>query len=544
MLFSWFELGMLHSATPEEIFFYAWWSFVPGTVGLISFGWFAYLHLQGRTWLFVTYCFLRILAFILHLIMPNGLLFREVTAVGRRTVLGETLSYPISVPNPWMALSHFCHIVLISFFLDASVRSWRRGNRREALVFGTCTILFGTSILLISPLVLWGLVPFPIMASFSVLFVIAAMLYELNYDMHRAAMLTETLEKHKTRLTETLDQLTLSAAAAKVGLWTRKVGEERIWFGEKAAEVWGFPSGQQVKQEDIFQYVHPADRELYMTTILELEEWKNEYQMEYRFLSMDGTTRWIHSRGKVEAVNGLRVIRGAIVDITKLKLAQEAVFELSRKLMNAQENERARLARELHDDFSQNLALLSIHMAVLRNKPNTPEFVKDQLNQLMSDVSRLGGDVRRISHELHPAKLSQLGLEVALHSSCRELSAAYPVTIDFEAENLPRNLPEDISLCLYRVTQESLQNVIKHSAATSAQVSLKSAHGTIHLSVSDNGNGFDPEAAKAKDSLGLISIDERIRAVKGEAKVISAVGAGTKIEVHVPVGNGSENGIR
>jgi two-component system sensor histidine kinase UhpB len=102
-------------------------------------------------------------------------------------------------------------------------------------------------------------------------------------------------------------------------------------------------------------------------------------------------------------------------------------------------------------------------------------------------------------------------------------------------------LPENISLCLYRVTQESLQNVIKHSAATSAHVSIKSEHGKIHLSVSDNGNGFDPEAAKGRESLGLISIDERVRAVKGEAKVISALGAGTTIEVHVPVGSESEN---
>ena len=277
--------------------------------------------------------------------------------------------------------------------------------------------------------------------------------------------------------------------------------------------------------------------------IRELEEGKNEFQLEYRIVSKDGNVRWIHSRGKVESVNGSRIIRGAIVDITKLKMAQEAVQELSRKLMNAQEKERARMARELHDDLNQSIALLSIQMAMLRNKPKNLEYVKDQLDQLISDVYRLAGDVRRISQELHPARLSLLGLEAALHGSCRELAAAHPLEIDFEAENLPRNLPEDISLCLYRVTQESLQNVIKHSAATSAHVSIKSEQGKIHLSVSDNGNGFDLEAAKVRESLGLISIDERVRAVKGEAKIISAVGAGTKLEVQVPVGNDSEDGI-
>ena len=274
-----------------------------------------------------------------------------------------------------------------------------------------------------------------------------------------------------------------------------------------------------------------------------MEEGKNEFQLEYRIVSKDGNVRWIHSRGKVESVNGARFIRGAIVDITKLKMAEEAIHDLSRKLMNAQEKERARLARELHDDLSQSIALLSIQLTTLRNKPKDLEYVKDQLDQFISDVERLSGDVHRISHELHPARLTQLGLETALRGFCRELSAAHPLEIDFEAENLPRDLPEDISLCLYRVTQESLQNVIKHSGAASARVSVKLENGEVRLSVSDNGNGFDPSATKAKEALGLISIDERVRAVKGEAKIISAVGAGTKIEVRVPVGSDSEDGI-
>ena len=515
----------------------------PGSVGLISFAWFAYLHLHGRKWLFVTYGALRILAVVLHLIMANGINFRQVTSVVGRTVLGETLSYPIAVPNPWMVLPHLSHVLLIIFFLDASVRCWRRGERRQALTFGTGTILFGTTILFFALSVLWGLVPVPIMASFAVLFIVAAVLYELNYDMHRAAMLTEKLEERETRLTETLDQLQLSAAAANVGLWTRKIGEETIWVNEKAGEIWGSPSGEQFTREDFFRQIHADDRELLVTLIRELEEGKNEFQLEYRIVSKVGNVRWIHSRGKVESVNGARFIRGAIVDITKLKMAEEAIHDLSGKLMNAQEKERARLARELHDDLSQSIALLSIQLATLRNEPKDLAYVKNRLDQFVSDVERLSVDVHRISHELHPARLTQLGLETALRGFCRELSAAHPLEINFEAENLPRDLPQDISLCLYRVTQESLQNVIKHSGAASARVSVKLENGEVRLSVSDNGNGFDPSAAKAKEALGLISIDERVRAVKGEAKVISAVGAGTRIEVRVPVGNNSEDGV-
>jgi PAS domain S-box-containing protein len=542
-LFSWFELGMLNAATPEQYLFYIWWDVIIGTVGLISVAWFGYIQLQGRKWLFGTYGAMRILALILHLFMTNGILFRQITSVGRRTVLGETLSYPISVPNPWMVLPHLSHIVLIIFFLDASVRCWRRGEHRQALIFGAGTILFGTTVLLLAPSVLWGLVAIPIMASFPVLFFIAPMLYELNYELHRTAMLAEKLEERDARLTETLEQLQLSAAAANVGMWTRTVGGEIIWVSEKAGEILGFPSGERFTREDFFQQIHPNDRALLVTFFRQLEQGKNEFQLEYRILLKDGNVRWVHSRGKVEAVNGERFIRGAVVDITKLKMAEEAIHDLSGKLMNAQEKERARLARELHDDLSQSIALLSIQLATLRNEPKDLVYVKNRLDRFVADVERLSSDVHRISHELHPARLTQLGLETALRGFCRELSAAHPLKIDFEAENLPRDLPEDISLCLYRVTQESLQNIIKHSGAATARVSVKLENAEVRLSVSDNGNGFDPSATKGKKALGLVSIDERVRAVKGEAKIISAVGAGTKIEVRVPVGNDSDDGI-
>ncbi|PYS87182.1 MAG: hypothetical protein DMF62_13235, partial [Acidobacteria bacterium] len=259
---------------------------------------------------------------------------------------------------------------------------------------------------------------------------------------------------------------------------------------------------------------------------------------EYRVLLRDGNIRWIHSRGKLETDNGSRIVRGALVDITKLKMAEEAIHDLSRKLMNAQEKERARLARELHDDLSQSIALLSVQLATLSSNPKDLAHVKDQLDRFVNEVERLATDVHRISHELHPAKLTQLGLEAALGGFCRELSAAHPLRIDFEADNLPRDLPQDpqdISLCLYRVAQESLRNVVKHSEATSARVGIKLEDGHVRLSISDDGNGFDPLAAKVKEALGLISIDERVRAVNGEVKVISVVGGGTEIEVHIPV---------
>ena len=180
---------MMHSQTAEPYLFFAWWNFLIGVLVTLAIAWFAYLNLRGRGWLFWTYCAFRLLGVVVHLSQPNGINFREITSIGRVTVFGEALSYPVSVPNPWMILPHLSHIVLIIFCVDASIRTWRRGGRRKALVFGTGVVLSRTIVSIVSIGVLWGMVQIPFFASFTIIFVIAAMLYELNYDMHRAAML-------------------------------------------------------------------------------------------------------------------------------------------------------------------------------------------------------------------------------------------------------------------------------------------------------------------------------------------------------------------
>src|SRR4051794_27133819 len=161
-IYAWFELGMLRASTPSVYLFNAWWAFVVGSCGITAFAWFAYLQLRGRKWLFFTYVAMRGSALVLHLLMTNGINFRDVTSVGTRSVLGETLSYPVPVPNPWMLLPHLSHIVLIVLSLDASIRCWRRGEHRTALTFGTGTLLFGTATLTIPTLGLWGLAPIPL----------------------------------------------------------------------------------------------------------------------------------------------------------------------------------------------------------------------------------------------------------------------------------------------------------------------------------------------------------------------------------------------
>ncbi len=535
-VYSGIELALMNAVTSEGYNHLVRWGQIPATTTLIAIGWFTYVSLGGRRWLFWTVVASRVWALILNFILTPNINFRQISSIERVTLLGEQLSYPVGVPNPWMIFAQFTFLLLIIFCLDSSVMAWRRGDRRKAVVAGSSIFLFTVTTAVVAIGVMWKLVDFPLMASVSIMFLVGGMFYQLSYDMHRLARLSGELIEREGELRETLEQLNLSAGTANVGVWTRKLGAEAMWVSETMRKLFSFSSVDPITMFAFLQRIHPDDRKRVQTAIREAESGRKEYNIEYRILLDDGQIRWIDSRGRAELADGrTKVFRGASVDITKRKFAEEAVHDLSRKLINAQERERARLARELHDDLSQSLALLSIRLGELHQKSGDPTFVESQVNDLTSEIERLSADVHRISHELHPAKLTQLGLESAMRGFCREMAAAQPIEVNFNAENVPRMIPDDVSLSLYRITQESMHNVIKHSGADSVEVHIKLEDGGIRLTVTDNGCGFDPKAAKTKESLGLISISERIRAVKGTVQIDSSVGSGTRIEVHVPV---------
>jgi signal transduction histidine kinase/ligand-binding sensor domain-containing protein len=211
--------------------------------------------------------------------------------------------------------------------------------------------------------------------------------------------------------------------------------------------------------------------------------------------------------------------------------------DLAGRLITAQEEERTRLARELHDDLSQSLALLSVDLELFGQKPpSAPGQINTRMQELSSQVKELSSEVHRLSHELHPAKLEQLGLVAAVRGFCMELSTAHEMAIEFEPPALPRVLPKNVALCLYRITQEALQNVVKHSGATGAKVELMADEREIRLVVTDDGQGFDADLMQGGGSLGLVSMRERVRMVQGQLAVNSCPGEGTRIEVRVPIG--------
>jgi signal transduction histidine kinase len=222
-------------------------------------------------------------------------------------------------------------------------------------------------------------------------------------------------------------------------------------------------------------------------------------------------------------------------DITRIKQSEEILSKVNQKLIQAHEEERTRIARELHDDICQRVALLAVRLEDFRS--GTPESLtqlRRELGQASQEAQDLGADVQALSHRLHSSKLKHLGLAAAAAGFCREFSEQGGVKIDFQSSDMPNELSEDISICIFRVLQEAVQNATKHSGARHVQVSLRNGSKEIELIVHDLGIGFDPEVAFRKNGLGLISMRERMKLVNGELFIESGSRCGTTVCARVP----------
>ena len=236
----------------------------------------------------------------------------------------------------------------------------------------------------------------------------------------------------------------------------------------------------------------------------------------------------------IETEGGV-LVTSIIRDISERVQTENVLRDLSGRLINAQEDERSRIARELHDDLSQRLALLAVELEQIgRELPEGCTGLGERVKDLLRHTGELSSDVHRLSYQLHPSKLDHLGLVAALKTYCEELSSRQGIKIELDHKAIPRSLRPDIALCLYRIAQEALRNVVRHSGAKAARVVLSRHEDRIHLTVSDRGTGFDPESI-AQTGLGLISMRERLRLVGGEVSIASQPSQGTRVEARVPL---------
>ena len=266
-----------------------------------------------------------------------------------------------------------------------------------------------------------------------------------------------------------------------------------------------------------------------------------ELDLEYR---PGSTTKWVKARGEAlrDARGRVVRLRGTCQDITERKRAEEALASVSRRLIDAQEQERARIARDLHDHISQRIALLSIQLEQFKSDLLAPTTeMLGRLDELRMHASHIAGEVQALAHELHSPKLEYLGIAVAMKSFCKEFSQRQKVETDFTQEGVPRIVPQDISLCLFRVLQESLNNAVKHSGARRFEVRLRAASDEIELTVHDAGIGFDPQASMNDRGLGLVSMEERLQLVNGTFSIESQPNRGTTIRARVPLNSADES---
>lgn len=216
--------------------------------------------------------------------------------------------------------------------------------------------------------------------------------------------------------------------------------------------------------------------------------------------------------------------------------AESAVRALAGKLFTAQEEERSRVAREIHDDMTQRIAALAIEVGKLEQVYKTPEPLACKLSEIKNRLIKLSQDVQLLSRQLHPSILDDLGLVEALRSECAGFSQREGIAIHFLPRDIPPAIPKEVGLCLYRIAQEGLRNITRHSGAEKAQVSLTAVEDSILLSIEDTGVGFDPEQVRKKrPGLGLVSMEERARLIGGEFAFDSQPGRGTLIEVWAPL---------
>jgi PAS domain S-box-containing protein len=355
-------------------------------------------------------------------------------------------------------------------------------------------------------------------------------------EARAAAMLdASTVELARLRESEARSRMVIDIAP--VLIWMSGLDTQFTYFNQ----YWLDFTGRPIESELGYGWtkgIHADDLRQYEITYQDAFAHRRPFRTEFRLRGADGEYRWLLDVGTPmrDESGSFTGFVGSCLDITANKIAAHAVATISGRLIEAQEQERSRLARELHDDINQRLALLAIELEQLRLSP--PGARKDQarrIDDLQHMTLEISRDVQALSHELHSSKLDFLGLVPAFSSFCREFSQQKSVEVRFTHADIPHSVPRHISLCLFRVLQEASHNVVKHSGVRRFDVDLRGMAGHLYLTIRDGGKGFDPGAAASARGLGLVSMRERLSLVGGTLAIRSAFAGGTEIFADVPL---------
>src|SRR5436190_12134984 len=507
-----FELAMMHAGTVGQYEALLRWIHVPVWVLTLSFVAFVRLYLRaGRPWLAWSIRSLRTLVLVVNFIVTPNINFRRITSLRHFSWWdGDMISMPVGVANPWGLLSSISLLLVLIFFVDATITVWRQGDRRRAVVVGG-SMIFGAILAWHVPLVIWGIIDVPFFLCFAYSGIVAGMAYELSYDLLHAAQLARRLQESEVDLRETQERMELAASAAELGMWMWDIARNEIWLTDKGRALFGFAPSEKIDFDRFRSRIHPEDRESVRRAVENSLQTGAEYRSEYRAIVPDGQLRWIAGRGHVEFDgNGQPArMRGASLDITKRKQAEEQAAR--------QRNELAHLSRvttlgELSGSIAHELnlplsAILSNAQAaqrILANGQTNVAEVREILNDIVSEDKRASEVIRRLRLLLKKSEVQQHSLCInqvvqdvlkLMHSDLINQK----VTVDTQlAQNLTRVTVDPVQL------QQVLLNLIVNACVALAGCStperrllirtgIENGSSAVIVSVTDRGGSIPEE---------------------------------------------------
>jgi PAS domain S-box-containing protein len=370
-------------------------------------------------------------------------------------------------------------------------------------------------------------------------FVMHAARLNLPGSTFRVLMTHEDLPAAREDLKHTKERLTQLLETTKVVSWEAEVEAQRFTYvSEQAVKMLGFPTRDWYEPNFFASHLHPHDRRRVLSAYQTQARLVEHFDLTFRMIGNEGRVAWVQNLVSITPESDTPArMHGFMIDISERKRNEEALKHLGSRLIAAQEEERKRIARELHDDLNQRMAVLSIELDQLSRETRKSLGLQKRLHRMQLQAQEISSDIHRLSYKLHPSKLDHLGLTAALKSLCEELTLTQngQLRVHFHQSKVPADLPKDVTLCLFRIAQETLRNSVKHSGADSVQVVLTKTYNSIRLSISDNGCGFDTSSDLMDKGLGFISMHERLRLVGGEIKICSKPLRGTRIDVLIPL---------
>ncbi len=499
-----FELAMMHAQTVEQYQALVRWIHVPVWVLIVSFVIFVRLYLHaGRPWLAWSICGLRTLVLILNFIFTSSINFRQITNLRHFSWGGDIISVPIGVANPWGLLSSVSLLLLLVFFIDATIAVWRRGDRQRALVVGGSMIL-GAILAWHVPLVIWGIIDVPFFLCFAYSGIVAAMAYELSNDMARAAQLAHELEVSDQRLN-------LAADSADLSLWEWDMNKDKIWLTPTRRARLGLPASGRITFDDMISRWHADDRDRIRQALRDAIENGKDYEAEFRIVLADGSVRWIAARGRVYADKHGKPMRllGVSMDISARKQTE---LEAAR-----QQQDLAHLARVTTlGELSCSLAHELTHplTAILSNAQAAQRFlagddadldeVREILNDIVTEDQRAGEVIHRLRLLLKKGEPQKHCDDVDLNEVVRDVLKLMRndlinqnVTVDTDlAQSLPAVIGDRVQL------QQVLLNLVLNACEAIADcdsserqllIASKLENGAVRISVTDRGGGIPEE---------------------------------------------------